>query len=250
MTVGEALSSARQAAGLSIEEVAARTRIRPHVIEAVESDEFGPCGGDAYARGHIRTLARTVGADADELVGIFDRDVARHDPVAVRPAEPGVDLEGHLGRRRISLDWTKALVACLAVVVALTAYAVLRDVGSTSNAGQQVAQRPAGTAASPTPKPKPKRSRAHKSGVHVVVATRSGPSWVRATGAKGTTLFEGTIASGSTRKFTDSSRVKLVIGDAGAVALTVNGKSMTGLGSHGQVVTLAFGPKGQVATGA
>ena len=66
--IGPQLRAARERLRLSIDQLAERTRIRPHVIEALEIDDFVPCGGDFYARGHLRTLARVLGLDAAPLL--------------------------------------------------------------------------------------------------------------------------------------------------------------------------------------
>ena len=76
--IGPQVAAARQRARLSIDTLSERTRIRPHVLECIEVDDFEPCGGDFYARGHLRTLARTFGLDAQELVASLRR--------ALRPA--------------------------------------------------------------------------------------------------------------------------------------------------------------------
>jgi hypothetical protein len=72
MSIGGTLARARQDAGLSITQVSKRTRIRETVIRGIENDDFSPCGGDFYARGHIRSVARLVGADADRLIQEYD----------------------------------------------------------------------------------------------------------------------------------------------------------------------------------
>lgn len=71
MTIGQSLAEARGRAGLSIAAVEEHTRIRGQVIAAIEQDEFGPCGGDFYARGHVRQLARVVGLDPQPLLAQF-----------------------------------------------------------------------------------------------------------------------------------------------------------------------------------
>ncbi|MDN5745898.1 MAG: helix-turn-helix domain-containing protein, partial [Nocardioidaceae bacterium] len=81
--VGPRLVDARERLRLSIDQLSERTRIRPHVIEAIEVDDFGPCGGDFYARGHLRTLARVLGIDAGPLVVSYDDNYA-HEPVDAR----------------------------------------------------------------------------------------------------------------------------------------------------------------------
>ncbi|MYR63471.1 DUF4115 domain-containing protein, partial [Streptomyces sp. SID625] len=62
-SVGRSLKDARLAAGLTVDEVSTATRVRIAIVHAIEADDFAPCGGDVYARGHIRALAREVGLD-------------------------------------------------------------------------------------------------------------------------------------------------------------------------------------------
>jgi transcriptional regulator with XRE-family HTH domain len=70
--IGEALARARDRAGLTIAQVSQQTRIRPSLIADVERGDFGSCGGDFYARGHIRAIARAVGADPGPLIEQYD----------------------------------------------------------------------------------------------------------------------------------------------------------------------------------
>ena len=74
MSVGEALIRAREAAGLSLEDVAAQTKIRPTILAAMEADDFSVCGGDAYARGQLRSIAQVVGLDPMDVVALYDAD--------------------------------------------------------------------------------------------------------------------------------------------------------------------------------
>ena len=72
MTVGETLTEARCQAGLSVDELSERTRIRGTVIRSIEQDDYAACGGDLYARGYVRALAGAVGIDAQPLIREFD----------------------------------------------------------------------------------------------------------------------------------------------------------------------------------
>ena len=76
MSIGGTLADARHRAGLSVADVSARTRIRQTLIRAIERDDFGACGGDFYARGHVRAIARVVGVDSERLISEYD--AARH----------------------------------------------------------------------------------------------------------------------------------------------------------------------------
>jgi hypothetical protein len=74
--IGPELAAARTRLGMSVDDLAERTRIRPHVIESVEVDDFTPCGGDFYARGHLRTLARILGKEPEPLLATFEQRYA------------------------------------------------------------------------------------------------------------------------------------------------------------------------------
>ena len=72
MSIGKALAEARRGAGLSVAQVSHRTRIREAIITRIEGDDYSACGGDFYARGHIRAIARASGADPEPLIRAYD----------------------------------------------------------------------------------------------------------------------------------------------------------------------------------
>jgi hypothetical protein len=57
---------------MTVIEVSERTRIRATIIRDIERDDYSSCGGDYYARGHIRAIARVVGADPVPLIEEYD----------------------------------------------------------------------------------------------------------------------------------------------------------------------------------
>jgi Helix-turn-helix domain len=72
VSIGEALAEARREAGLTVAQVSQRTRIRQTIIRGIEGDDYSVCGGDFYARGHIRSIAKVVAADPGPLIQEFD----------------------------------------------------------------------------------------------------------------------------------------------------------------------------------
>jgi cytoskeletal protein RodZ len=72
MTIGDQLKVARNERGISLTDVANRTRVRERVISEIESDRYQLVGGIAYARGHIRTLAQIYGMNVESLLAEFD----------------------------------------------------------------------------------------------------------------------------------------------------------------------------------
>ena len=73
MSAGRMIAVARTATGLSLDDLAASTRLRASILSAMEADDFSVCGGDVYVRGHLRAIAPILGIDADALVLAFER---------------------------------------------------------------------------------------------------------------------------------------------------------------------------------
>lgn len=92
MGIGGALAEARSEAGLSVTEVSQRTRIRETIIRDIERDDYSACGGDYYARGHIRAIARVVGTDPAPLIEEYD---AAHLPPPPDPVLQNGSAAGH-----------------------------------------------------------------------------------------------------------------------------------------------------------
>jgi hypothetical protein len=86
-TIGHTLAAARIAAGYTVADLSTRTRIREPVLRAIEAEDFVPCGGDFYARGHIRGVCRALGLDPDPLLAEFDRDHANKTKPAFVPLQ-------------------------------------------------------------------------------------------------------------------------------------------------------------------
>jgi Helix-turn-helix domain len=87
VSIGEELAQARGHAGLTVAQVSQRTRIRQTIIRGIESDDYSVCGGDFYARGHIRSIAKVVGADPVPL--IHEYDTAHRAPTVI--SATGID---------------------------------------------------------------------------------------------------------------------------------------------------------------
>ncbi|WP_232675945.1 helix-turn-helix transcriptional regulator [Nocardioides sp. R-C-SC26] len=117
--IGPELAAARLRLGLRTEQLAERTRIRVHVIEAIEEDDFALCGGDFYARGHLRTLARVLGLDAEPLIATYDERYADApiDPRCVFEAELATGQHGAIRGTRGGVNWSVLVASVMAVVL-------------------------------------------------------------------------------------------------------------------------------------
>ncbi len=256
MSVGQELAAAREAAGMTLEDVAERSRVRRTVIEHIEDDDFSLCGGDVYARGHLRTLAGIVGTDPAPLLEEFDRTHAVHAPSATEVFES----ETAARPERRGPNWTAAMAVALLVVAVVGAVQLFNHGGgSTAHTAANGPTASSVPSAPSTPEPAPSTEPTSAptssavavlptSGVTVKLTVGSGKSWVSAT-AGTAEVFTGIVAAGTTKVFTDPATVKLVVGNAGAVTLNVNGVDLGSPGKAGEVVRLSFVPGNPLAGG-
>jgi transcriptional regulator with XRE-family HTH domain len=163
MTIGETLATARRDAGLTLTQVSQRTRIRESIIRGIEQDDYAACGGDFYARGHIRSIAQAVGADPGPLIGEYDATLRAPEEItaadALRPTMPITPVS----RRRP--NWTVVLALALLAAIGYFGYHLAFGSGghaSATAAGYNVGHGHTGHHApppaarrSPTPTPTP-----------------------------------------------------------------------------------------------
>ncbi|WP_203335700.1 RodZ domain-containing protein [Nocardioides limicola] len=219
--IGPELAAARTRLGLSVDALAERTRIRPHVIEAIEVDDFAACGGDFYARGHLRTLARILGIDANGLITSYDDRYADApiDPRRVFEAE--LASGGSIRGTRGGPNWSVLVAAVMAAVLVWSFARLLMD--APVELTQPVLNGSAGIGSiHQTADPVPVRLKAVAGGAHVVVHDGAGEL-----------VWEGTLAHGDAHNLSVVPPVRLEASDAGAVQIQVAGRNRGTLGESG-----------------
>ena len=226
---------------MTLAEVSERTRIRATVIGEIEADNFVHCGGDVYARGHLRAIATAVGADPVPWIEAYD---AEHGTVAPSATEV-FESETAAPVRRRGANWSAVMAAALVVAVGL----VVAQITSASDDGG----RPTTTVAEPTPtestpdadpSEKPTQVAAAEP-AEVVVRMTALPgaiSWVSVTRADGDVLYEGNVSDGQSKTFRDKTRISVLSGCASAIELTVNGTDVGSPGAECSPVTVRFTP--------
>jgi cytoskeletal protein RodZ len=238
VSVGDALAQARSQAGLTIAQVSQQTCIRETIIRGIERGDFSACGGDFYARGHIRSIARVVGLDPEELVREYDAiHGAPHAITAADVFEPSTPIR--LKERR-SANWSVVMVIVLALVLGYGVYRLV-DHGSSPRPVAAAGGAHAKASKSPASSPSPTPSAVHHRRLTIRL-TATQDCWVQFTRPHGHLLFQVYVLSGSTRTWRFRHAVSMQIGNPGGIVLTVNGKDLGHPGAYGQPVTLNFGP--------
>ncbi len=230
---GAMLLSAREIAGLSLEDVAARTRIPQRHLAAIEAGEYATLPSRTYAVGFSRTYARVVGLNEREVTEQVRLDLEAGDPQGpLRPDrfEPGDPAR--LPSRKLA--WLSALAVLLLVIGAFTFY---RTYFSPSIG-------PAPLTAPTAAKLEPRV--ASRSGAARPTAGATGPvvftsmadgTWVKFYDGAGKRLFEGQMARGQT--FTvpaDAIEPQVWTGRPNALAITIGGRAVPMLGTSETVI--------------
>ena len=237
MSIGDTLAEARRQAGLTIAQVSQQTRIRESIVRAIEQGDFSPCGGEFYARGHIRSIAEVVGVDPVPLVREYDEE---HPPGSMRASqifEPATPIRIRDPR---NLHLGRVLAVALLAVIGFGAYHVVSTRGTHTSATPTATVRPVVTA-----KPKVTAKPAtHKAAVPkntaVITLTAISDCWVGFNSPSGQSLSQVTIPAGQTMTWNEKHSVSMVIGNPPGVKLTVNGKTQHM--KAGQVATLNINP--------
>jgi cytoskeleton protein RodZ len=262
--IGEELRRERTRQGLTPEDIARRTKIPVRSLEAIESDAFDRLPGVVFARNFVRLYAVDLKLDPESLISRlpkFDLDSA---PLPDPPRT--YRRRGTWDPRVMSAVWL--MVAGAAGTGAWYYYNNYgRHLVTTVSAApppaapsmpvsippplQTTAPQPAVTAPEQQPVETAQATPQTQNGpldsdrpVQVVLKARD-VVWVQVS-ADGRTAFVGTLQPNDTRKIEADDQVKLLIGNAGGLDISLNGKTLDPLGPKGQTRTVkltAAGPQ-------
>ncbi len=276
-TLGQRLREEREKRGLSIEQLAAQTRIHADYFHAIEKDDTSSLPGGFFYRSFVRQYARLLGLPESVYQPELSRSLdAETSELAARDtALPDRDINVPrmpTGKPDRTADTRRALlglgILAFVLVVCTTAFALyqrwsLAKEAAELNPPQQTAQTPrqeraaatpapAYTGAQPqaapqepreaqpsdAPKPSPQAPAQAEGPVRVIVRATE-LSWVGVwQGQK--ILFSSVMQAGETRGFGVEDKMRIRIGNAGGVELEWNGKQLPPTGPRGQVRTLDF----------
>ena len=238
MSIGDALAEGRRRAGLTVTQVSQRTCIRETIIRGIERGDFSGCGGDFYARGHIRSIAGAVGANPNPLIEEYDATLGA--PQAISAADVFQPVTPVKLKERRGPNWTAAMVLALLAIIGIFAYQHFSSAGNATAAHQDARVQGPSTASKPKVKTSPAAVHQAPRKLHIYLSATK-DCWVQLTSKTGATLFSGMVYAGNSMNWTERHQVSMVLGNPSGVKLRVNGHNPVPAGSV-SMVTLSLRP--------
>jgi cytoskeletal protein RodZ len=265
-TLGQRLRRVRLEKGIEIRQVAEQLRISSRYIEAMEAEEAGVLPGGIFSRSFYRQYAAALGLTDPSLEAEILRALGAEEAPPSPGPEPakeadGLSRVGGLGRaplRRhrplVSVALLLAVVAGCAVLYEFWQSARDRSVAVVSDTAPPVKAGTPAAASVPTPPPAPQE----KAPIAQVSATaESSPqpaglvlnvsatekTWISVT-AGGKVIYTGILEPSETKQLSGAEGARLLIGNAGGVAVQWRGKSLGTIGPRGQVRVVVLTEQG------
>jgi len=226
---------------MSLDDLASITSIRSGLLREMENNNFVPCGGDTYARGHLRSIAPKIGADPIELINMYNEEhSSEHRAIHDLLVENNV-ASMTIERKGISIK-TLAIISVSALAIAGTAQIVISN-SRVTVIPEKIEITPT-ISATPTPASTPSTSVTPEvtpisDSVKIVVSAARGNASIEFI-VDGQSQGKNKIFQGDTKTFVGTKSISFYVSNAGDLDFTVNGRDLAPLGLRNQEVRKTF----------
>jgi cytoskeleton protein RodZ len=238
MNLGEVLSSARTSARLSIEDLAAITSIRHGLIVEMEKNDFSHCGGDIYARGHLRNIAPKLGLDPNTLVELYNEEHSVESrSINELLSENSVIRVPH---EKKNISWKVPAAFSLSIVLILAIVQIVISNVSSDAPAKVAPTASASTQASPATTVSSSDSTTPVTGgVEMVITAARGNSLIDIV-VDTVHVFKGSIFQGESKSFKATTSISIYFSNPAGLDVTVNGEALPPLGGQNEEVRRTF----------
>jgi cytoskeletal protein RodZ len=234
LSFGRYLQSIRVEKKISLEEVAAQTRIGLGNLLLVEKEDHEQLPAEVFVKGFLRSYAAAIGADGDEAVRRYESRLN----VVQKIAESEASLE-----KPVKQMWWKLLLALcaflciMALSIAFAKYFLNKPGTHEQPATRPAAAEPSGAAKSGETVETDAVSGTPKSGKLILQISALEDTWVKVIVDENEST-EYNLKAGDNLRIEAKTGYNLLIGNAAGVTLRLNEKPVSIQGESGQVVTL------------
>jgi cytoskeletal protein RodZ len=250
MSLGEFMQGARESAGLSIDELSDRTSIRAGLLREIENNNFIHCGGDTYARGHLRNIAVVISVDAQTLIDLYNNEhsseVRKIHDLLVENNVTKIPTE------RKTVSWKSLAIASIVVLSVIAGGQIIISNSKTTVSPTGLSSPTSSTTPSSAATAEASPSTAPTQGTEVVPST-SGELSLTISAARGNSnidvvidgksLFKGPLFQGETKSFSAPNSISIYLSNAGDLDLTLNGEKIAPLGARNEEIRKTFRSK-------
>ena len=240
MNLGEVLSTARAAAGISLDDLAAITSVRAGLLIEMERNNFSNCGGDIYARGHLRNLAPKLGLDAAQLVELYNAEHSVESrSINELLAENSVT---RVPQEKKSLSWKVPAAFSLVILLVLGIAQIVYSNINSSNTTTATPIDSASPSATPSPDPTPTSAASDTpatGGVTLSITASRGNSLIDIV-VDGQHVDKGSIFQGESKSFEATTSISVFFSNPAGLDVTVNGELLEPLGGQNEEVRRTF----------
>ena len=246
MSLGKFIQGARESAGFSIDELSERTSLRAGLLREIENDNFAHCGGDTYARGHLRNIAAIISVDAQTLIDLYNDEHSTE----VRKIHDML-VENNVTRiptERKTISWKSLALVSIVVLVAFAGGRIIISNSTTTVTPTSLSSPTPSTASSIAPSAQASPSQSSE-----VVSSASGELTLTISAARGNSninvvvagknLYKGPLFQGETKSFNAPKSISIYLSNAGDLDLTLNGEEIAPLGARNEEIRKTFRSK-------
>ena len=236
-TVGEQLRAAREEKGLSLEDVAAQTRIPQRHLVSIESGDWDSLPAPTYTIGFAKNYAAAVGLDRAEIGNQLREEMggqrfASTSTDVFEPADPA---------RTMPKSLVIGAIIAVVVLVVLMSWLNRRSLDQSDQNEQTAAAAPTAPAVLA---PSAQQPAAPQTGIAQgpVVLTAIAPAWIQVTD-QGKTLFQGELQPGQNYTVPATATAPMLkAGKPEALRISVGSATAPQVGPPGKVTTVSLAP--------
>jgi len=242
MTLGSTIRDAREAARLSIESLSGSTSIRIGLLTEMENNNFSHCGGDTYARGHLRNIAAKVGIDPQIFINLYNEEHStEHRAIQDLLAENNV-MQVPREQKKISWKVPATISVSILLVIGVVQIVVSNRSGTSSTTPSVEASQSGSPTSSTSVSAAPSSETtipARTEPITLKIVASRGNSYIDIV-VDGEHVSKGSLFQGETKSFTGQTAISIYLSNPAGLDLTLNGKALAPLGGQNEEVRRTF----------
>ena len=231
-SIGRYLKREREIRNISLREVSKNTKVKEHLLKAIEDDQYASLPSPTYVKGFLLSYAKYIGLDPNDVLLRYESSL-RGKQITGPEAPPEKKILWN-----IKYLWIVGGVILVSLFVSYFLFLhpskpPIESISEKPKAEEPLPSPPQITGTTSTPEEQPFSLQ-----LKAVEET-----WLRIQ-INGQPEHEMTLKPGEATSHQALKRIHLVVGNAGGVNIIFKGKSLERFGKSGEVVNLIFTPQG------